>query len=219
MSSLRQELAAILMDHTDAIPEATYMAILNELAAIPAHKDPKKAAELENELENERKRRELVEEENEILQDEVAQLEETLEVEREASEIIAMRLSRYIGVPFQADESEPECDCNSDCDYYCRSCQIREGASRWDYEWDQNFLLLKVVGDGGTLDSHYAYCLVHEEDGWYKKPLSYRALHHSKDWRMYKASLRHERTQMEKLDRVSKTVYAVTPLEQVLVGM
>ena len=45
MSSVKQEVAAILMDFTDQIPEKAYMDILNRLSEIPDHKDPKKATE------------------------------------------------------------------------------------------------------------------------------------------------------------------------------
>ncbi len=43
--SLRQELAVILMDHSDERPEQTYMDILNKLGAIPDHRDPIGAAD------------------------------------------------------------------------------------------------------------------------------------------------------------------------------
>lgn len=47
MSSLRQELAAILIDYADEIPDFVYMEILRRLGEIPNHKDPKSAKELE----------------------------------------------------------------------------------------------------------------------------------------------------------------------------
>ena len=50
MSSLKQELAAILMDYTDKIPENTYMEILKRLGDIPDHKDPKSALELQKQV-------------------------------------------------------------------------------------------------------------------------------------------------------------------------
>ena len=50
MSSLKQEVAAILMDYTDKIPEQVYMNILNRLGKIPDHKDPRKAAEIQKDL-------------------------------------------------------------------------------------------------------------------------------------------------------------------------
>jgi hypothetical protein len=48
--SLRQEVAAILMDHTDGMQEATYKAILDELGKIPADRDPAEAKDLQKEL-------------------------------------------------------------------------------------------------------------------------------------------------------------------------
>lgn len=48
--SLRQELAAILMDHTDGMQEATYKAILDELGKISADRDPADAKALQQEL-------------------------------------------------------------------------------------------------------------------------------------------------------------------------
>ena len=50
MSSSKQELAAILMDYQDKIPDQVYIDILNRLRNIPNHKDPKKAAELQKEI-------------------------------------------------------------------------------------------------------------------------------------------------------------------------
>ena len=50
MSSFKQELAAILMDYQDKIPDQVYIDILNRLRNIPNHKDPKKAAELQKEI-------------------------------------------------------------------------------------------------------------------------------------------------------------------------
>lgn len=48
--SLRQELAAILMDHTDGMKDSTYKAILDELGKIPADRDPAEAKALQQEL-------------------------------------------------------------------------------------------------------------------------------------------------------------------------
>lgn len=48
--SLRQEVAAILMNHTDGMKEATYKAILDELGKIPADRDPAEAKALQKEL-------------------------------------------------------------------------------------------------------------------------------------------------------------------------
>ena len=50
MSSVKQEVAAILMDYTDIIPDQVYIQILERLGQIPDHKDPKKAIEIQQEL-------------------------------------------------------------------------------------------------------------------------------------------------------------------------
>ena len=50
MSSIRQELSAILMNYSDSIDDMVYINILNDLAKIPNHKDPKKALEIQKEL-------------------------------------------------------------------------------------------------------------------------------------------------------------------------
>jgi hypothetical protein len=73
MSSIKQEVAAILMNYTNNMSEDTYMSILNELAAIPDHRDPKKARELLKELDETKEQ--LVEqtEENDML---IEQLDE-----------------------------------------------------------------------------------------------------------------------------------------------
>lgn len=47
---MKQELAAILMDYTDVIPDQKYIEILERLGQIPDHKDPKKAIEIQQEL-------------------------------------------------------------------------------------------------------------------------------------------------------------------------
>lgn len=83
--SLRQELAAILMDHADEMPEQTYMTILNKLAKIPDHKDPIGAADLQKQLDEERHARELVEESNELFAE---QLQESAEYIDNAHSII-----------------------------------------------------------------------------------------------------------------------------------
>jgi len=76
MSSIRQELAAILMDHTRDIPEQTYIDILNKLAAIPDHEDPKSAKELQIELEKERDQRENAEQLNDLLAEQLAEADD-----------------------------------------------------------------------------------------------------------------------------------------------
>ena len=75
MSSVKQEVAAILMDYTDDMTEDAYMAILNELSKIPDHKDPKTAIELQKELDTATTRLSSLEEEEELLRDELMRAE------------------------------------------------------------------------------------------------------------------------------------------------
>lgn len=71
MSSLKQEVAAILMDYTDNIPEQVYMNILNRLGKIPDHKDPRKAAEIQKDLDEANQNVSMLEDERELLIEEV----------------------------------------------------------------------------------------------------------------------------------------------------
>ena len=71
MSSLKQEVAAILMDYTDDIPEQAYIDILNRLGKIPDHKDPRKAAEIQKDLDEANQNVSMLEDERELLIDEV----------------------------------------------------------------------------------------------------------------------------------------------------
>ena len=78
MSSLKQEVAAILMDYTDKIPEQVYMDILNKLGAIPDHKDPKKASEIQLELDKANRTIDTLEEENDIFREENDEMVQSL---------------------------------------------------------------------------------------------------------------------------------------------
>jgi hypothetical protein len=71
MSALKQEVAAILMDYTDKIPEQVYMNILNRLGKIPDHKDPRKAAEIQKDLDEANQNVSMLEDERELLIEEV----------------------------------------------------------------------------------------------------------------------------------------------------
>ncbi len=71
MSSVKQEVAAILMDYTDKIPEQVYMDILNRLGKIPDHKDPKKATEIQKELDGANESLSMLEDERDLLIEEV----------------------------------------------------------------------------------------------------------------------------------------------------
>ena len=71
MSSLKQEVAAILMDYTDKIPEQVYMDILNKLGEIPDHKDPKKAIEIQKELDVTKENLSMMEDERDLLIEEI----------------------------------------------------------------------------------------------------------------------------------------------------
>ena len=78
MSAVKQEVAAILMDYTDKIPEQVYMDILIRLGQIPDHKDPKKASEIQLELDKANKKIESLEDENDIFREENDDLVESL---------------------------------------------------------------------------------------------------------------------------------------------
>lgn len=78
MSSVKQEVAAILMDYTDKIPEQVYMDILKRLGEIPDHKDPKKAAEIQLELDKANKTIDTLEDENDIFREENDDLVQSL---------------------------------------------------------------------------------------------------------------------------------------------
>ena len=73
MSSLRQELAAILMDYTDEISDQSYRDILQRLSEIPNHKDPKKAHEIQKQLDKTIEITSMLKDENEILSEELDQ--------------------------------------------------------------------------------------------------------------------------------------------------
>ena len=74
MSSVKQEVAAILMDFTEQMPEDVYMEILRQLGNIPDHKDPKTAAEIQKELDRVSKENTELDEENDLLREEVKNL-------------------------------------------------------------------------------------------------------------------------------------------------
>ena len=78
MSSVKQEVAAILMDYTDKIPEQVYIDILNKLGEIPDHKDPKKASEIQLELDKANRTVYTLEEENDIFREENDDLVQSL---------------------------------------------------------------------------------------------------------------------------------------------
>ena len=73
MSSLRQELAAILMDYTDEISDQSYRDILQKLSEIPNHKVPKKANEIQKQLDKTIEITSMLKDENEILSEELDQ--------------------------------------------------------------------------------------------------------------------------------------------------
>ena len=71
MSAVKQIVAAILMDYTDKIPEQDYIDILNRLGKIPDHKDPKKATEIQKELDEANRSLSMLEDERDLLIEEV----------------------------------------------------------------------------------------------------------------------------------------------------
>jgi len=91
MSSVKQEVAAILMDYTDNMPEDVYMDILKRLGQIPDHKDPKAAVEIQKELDRVSQKCEYLEEENECITSELEEIDKQLE----ETAFMAKNLSRF----------------------------------------------------------------------------------------------------------------------------
>lgn len=77
--SLRQELAAILMEHSGEMPEQTYMNILNKLGQIPDHRDPIGAEDLQKQLDTCREELKESEEEIEALREQIEEAGEHIE--------------------------------------------------------------------------------------------------------------------------------------------
>ena len=80
MSSVKQEVAAILMDYTDRIPDEVYIGILNQLSNIPDHKDPKKASEIQKELDNTQNKLSILTDRNYALLDDIDYLNKQLDI-------------------------------------------------------------------------------------------------------------------------------------------
>ena len=80
MSSVKQEVAAILMDYTDRIPDEVYIGILNQLSNIPDHKDPKKASEIQKELDNTQNKLSILTDRNYALLDDIEYLNKQLDI-------------------------------------------------------------------------------------------------------------------------------------------
>ena len=98
MSSVKQEVAAILMDYTDKIPDDVYMGILTQLSAIPDHKDLKKASEIQKELNITQDKLSIETDRNYVLLDEIEYLNSQLykavrlfEVERRSKKFLKER--------------------------------------------------------------------------------------------------------------------------------
>ena len=68
--SIKQEVAVILTDYTESIPEQV-MDILNRNGQIPDHKDPRKAAEIQKELDEANQSVSMLEDERDLLIEEV----------------------------------------------------------------------------------------------------------------------------------------------------
>ena len=79
MSSAKQEVAAILMNYTEHMSEEAYMSILNDLSKIPDHKDPKKASEIQQELDQVKIQLAKQIEENDMLIEQLEEAEEYLD--------------------------------------------------------------------------------------------------------------------------------------------
>lgn len=75
MSTAKQELAAILMDFADKIPDQVYINILNRVGKIPDHIDPRQAGEIQKELDDTNVELRVQTERNDILVDEIYRVE------------------------------------------------------------------------------------------------------------------------------------------------
>ena len=111
MSSLKQEVAAILMDYTDKIPEQVYMNILNRLGQIPDHKDPRKAAEIQKDLDEANQNVSMLEDERELLIEEVHN-EKQLRKEWQSYGLVPEGRPMY----FFTSMSHPSQECLRKCD-------------------------------------------------------------------------------------------------------
>ena len=96
VGSVKQEVAVILMDYTERIPEQVYMDILNRLGQIPDHKDPKKASEIQKELDEVNKKIEILEDENDILREENDDLVQSLADSEQHVNTLAQYFNRII---------------------------------------------------------------------------------------------------------------------------
>ena len=75
MSTAKQELSAILIDYADKIPDQVYIDILNRVAEIPDHIDPRQAGEIQQELDDTNVELRVQTERNDILVDEIYRVE------------------------------------------------------------------------------------------------------------------------------------------------
>ena len=75
MSTAKQELSAILMDYADKIQDQVYIDILNRVAEIPDHIDPRQAGEIQQELDDTNVELRVQTERNDILVDEIYRVE------------------------------------------------------------------------------------------------------------------------------------------------
>lgn len=202
MSSIKQEVAAILMNYTDHMSEETYMAILNELGKIPDHKDPKKAAELQKELDQVKE--ELAEqiEENDIL---IEQLEETDEYLTSTNQVLDTIMG---GAPIYEDEysivynkttettppdqrqrrfsnawvladniidDEELDDTSSIGTFDCDLSETNQSSNSTDKNmcgWPVKCLFESLKIFNNSANNYYGHILLHEKNSYYDKPLN-----------------------------------------------
>ena len=91
MSSVKQEVAAILIDYHEQIPDKVYMDILTRLGNISNHKDPKKATELQKEVDT-------LELEKEKLEDIIMDMQMRIDTNEDEIERLYNSIDDFLGI-------------------------------------------------------------------------------------------------------------------------
>ena len=149
MSSVKQEVAAILMDYTDKIPENIYMKILKRLGDIPDHKDPKSALELQKQVDE--------------LTNEKIELEDQLDAQREENyELIDFCASLQEKVNL-LEENNSEIDYSYDETSSEYELRIYKSVKNGLKEYKK---LLKLKELNYKLNNRYAHQLIYENNNF-----------------------------------------------------
>tara|TARA_B100001094_G_C18153727_1_gene785214 strand:+ start:917 stop:2041 length:1125 start_codon:yes stop_codon:yes gene_type:complete len=142
MSSVKQEVAAILMDYTDRIPDDVYIGILNQLSNIPDHKDPKKASEIQKELNNTQNKLSILTDRNYALLDDIDYLNKQLDIADKRIDF----------------ENHSKCILKQKYSYIYRRMIWLEQMCEEIYEEDNNRLLSECEY------SRYGFDIIHKDD-------------------------------------------------------